>query len=78
MVLEEPKVPYEVKLLEFLEMKQAAYEKINPNGRLLQLKIPKLESLSGSPGQSSNTLRRSTMKRASFPPNSPEFYHAIQ
>lgn len=40
MVLEELKVPYESKLLEFPEMKQATYEKINPNGRVPAIQDP--------------------------------------
>ncbi|KAL2832864.1 glutathione S-transferase [Aspergillus cavernicola] len=40
MVLEELNLPYEIKLLEFPKMKQPAYEKVNPNGRVPAIQDP--------------------------------------
>ena len=40
MVLEELRIPYEIKLLEFPEMKQPAYEKLYPNGRVPAIEDP--------------------------------------
>ncbi|CAI7587145.1 unnamed protein product [Penicillium crustosum] len=66
MVLEELKIPYEVKLLEFPEMKQPTYETINPNGRVPAIKDP-------------NTVETYDKNKViSFQPRTPEAYHAKQ
>lgn len=63
MVLEELEIPYEIKLLEFPEMKQPAYESINPNGRFLRFTTQTRKSSYGSPEQSSNIWSQSTTQR---------------
>lgn len=40
MVLEELSIPYTIQTLEFSEVKQDSYVKINPNGRLPTIKDP--------------------------------------
>lgn len=39
-ILEELKIPYETKFLEFPEMKQEPYESLNPNGRVPAIEDP--------------------------------------
>jgi glutathione S-transferase len=80
MVLEELKVPYEVKLLEFPEMKQAAYEKINPNGLVPAIEDPNTGITLWESGAIIEYLvtKYDEKREISFPPNSLESYHAIQ
>jgi len=40
MVLEELKIPYSIRFLEFSEAKEESFTKINPNGRLPAIKDP--------------------------------------
>ncbi|CAI7587185.1 unnamed protein product [Penicillium crustosum] len=80
MVLEELKIPYEIKLLEFPEMKQPAYEKINPNGR-----VPAITDINtGVTLWESGAIIEYLVEKydeklqISFSPGSPEFYQAKQ
>ncbi|KAH8802942.1 putative glutathione S-transferase [Xylogone sp. PMI_703] len=60
---EEPKAPYEMKFLEFVEMKKPAYEKINPNGRVPAIEDPNTYDLE---------------KKFSFLTGTPEYFYAKQ
>lgn len=80
MVLEELKLPYEIKLLEFPEMKQPAYEKINPNGRVPAITDPNTGVTLWESGAIIEYLveKYDEKLQISFSPGSPEFYQAKQ
>lgn len=80
MVLEELKIPYEIKLLEFLEMKQPAYEKINPNGRVPAIEDPNTGITLWESGAIIEYLVEKYDKNRviSFQADTPESYHAKQ
>lgn len=80
MVLEELKIPYEIKLLEFPEMKQPTYEKINPNGRVPAIEDPNTGITLWESGAIIEYLveKYDKNKVISFQVDTPEFYHAKQ
>lgn len=80
MVLEELKIPYEVKLLEFPEMKQPTYEKINPNGRVPAIEDPNTSLTLWESGAIIEYLVETYDKNKviSFQTGTPEAYHAKQ
>ncbi|KAF1810789.1 glutathione S-transferase Ure2-like protein [Eremomyces bilateralis CBS 781.70] len=80
MVLEELNIPYEVKLLKFPEMKQPAYEKINPNGRVPAIEDPNTGiTLWESAAIIEYLVEKYDENRTiSFPPGTPEYYYAKQ
>ncbi|KAH2754869.1 hypothetical protein KXV52_006437 [Aspergillus fumigatus] len=80
MVLEELEIPYEIKLLEFPEMKQPAYESINPNGRVPAIHDPNTEIKLWESGAIIEYLvaKYDTERKISFEPDSTEFYQAKQ
>ncbi|KAF4160101.1 hypothetical protein CNMCM6069_009785 [Aspergillus lentulus] len=61
-------------------MKQAAYEKINANGRVPAIEDPNTGITLWESGAIFEYLvtKYDEKSEISFPPNSPEFYHAIQ
>lgn len=80
MVLEELNIPYDVKLLEFPEMKQPAFEKINPNGRVPAIEDPNTGITLWESGAIIEYLveKYDERRAISFPPDTPESYHAKQ
>ncbi|KAJ5504568.1 hypothetical protein N7463_007442 [Penicillium fimorum] len=80
MVLEELKIPYEIKLLEFPEMKQPAYEKVNPNGRVPTIEDPNTGITLWESGAVVEYLVEKYDKNGviSFQFDTPESYHAKQ
>jgi glutathione S-transferase len=80
MVLEELNIPYKIKLLQFPEMKQPAYEKINPNGRVPAIEDPNTGITLWESGAIIEYLvdKYDNQRAISFTPGSPEFYHAKQ
>lgn len=79
-VLEELKIPYEIKLLDFPEMKQPAYEKINPNGRVPAIEDPNTGLTLWESGAIIEYLVETydEEREISFKPGTPEHYHAKQ
>ncbi|QKX57119.1 uncharacterized protein TRUGW13939_04227 [Talaromyces rugulosus] len=80
MVLEELQIPYEIKLLEFPEMKQPAYEKINPNGRVPAIEDPNTGVALWESGAIIEYLvdKYDQKRQISFEPGTANFYHAKQ
>lgn len=80
MVLEELKIPYESELLEFPEMKQPAYEKINPNGRVPAIEDPNTGITLWESGAIVEYLveKYDEKREISFQNGTPEYYHAKQ
>lgn len=80
MVLEELKIPYEIKLLEFPEMKKPAYENINPNGRVPAIEDPNTGITLWESGAIIEYLVEKYDKNRviSFQADTPESYHAKQ
>ncbi|KAH9204809.1 glutathione S-transferase Ure2-like protein, partial [Leptodontidium sp. 2 PMI_412] len=80
MVLEELNIPYEIKLLEFPAMKQPAYEKINPNGRVPAIEDPNAGLTLWESGAITEYLVETydEKREISFKPGTTEYYHAKQ
>jgi glutathione S-transferase len=80
MVLQELKIPYETKLLEFPGMKQPAYEKINPNGRVPAIEDPNTGITLWESGAIIEYLVEvyDENKAISFQNGTPEYYLAKQ
>jgi glutathione S-transferase len=80
MILAELKLPYEIRLLEFPEMKQPAYERINPNGRVPAIGDPNTGITLWESGAIIEYLvsKYDEKREISFPPDTPETYHATQ
>ncbi|OQE10584.1 hypothetical protein PENFLA_c088G01740 [Penicillium flavigenum] len=80
MVIEELGIPYEHKLMEFAELKQPAFEAINPNGRVPALQDPNTGITLWESGAIIEYLVETYDKQQiiSFLPGSPQFYQAKQ
>lgn len=77
LVLEELKIPYEIKLLEFPDMKQPAYEKINPNGRVPAIEDPNTNLILWESGEYLvETYDKG--REISFEPSTPDYFRAKQ
>ena len=80
MILEELNILYKVKQLEFSEIKQPAFKKINPNRRVPAIEDPNTGITLWESGAIIEYLVEiyDENRAISFPPNSPEFYYAKQ
>lgn len=80
MVLEELNVPYETKILEFPEMKQPAFEKININGRVPAIEDPNTGITIWESGAIVEYLVETydKEKKMSFEAGTTEYFHAKQ
>lgn len=79
-VLEELSIPYETKFLQFPEMKQEPFEKVNPNGRVPAIEDPNTGLNLWESGAIIEYLVETYDKQntLSFPAGSPEYYYAKQ
>lgn len=80
MVLEELNVPYEIKNIEFPEMKQPPYEKININGRVPAIEDPNTGITLWESGAIIEYLVETydKEKNISFTAGTPDYFHAKQ
>lgn len=80
MVLEELNVPYEIKNIEFPEMKQPPYEKININGRVPAIEDPNTGITLWESGAIIEYLVEmyDKEKNISFTAGTPDYFHAKQ
>lgn len=80
MVLEELHLPWTPKYISLSDAKAPEYEKINPNGRLPSLEDPNTGITIWESGAILEYLISEYDKehKISFPPGTPEFYHAKQ
>ncbi|BDD59224.1 glutathione S- transferase, nitrogen catabolite repression regulator [Monascus purpureus] len=78
--LEELNVPYEYKILEFPQMKQPPFEKINPNGRVPAIEDPNTGITLWESGAILEYLVETydKQKTISFAAGTPEYFHAKQ
>lgn len=79
-VAEELGVPYDYKIIEFAEMKQPPYEKINPNGRVPAIEDPNTGITLWESGAILEYLVETydKDKKISFTAGTPEYFHAKQ
>jgi glutathione S-transferase len=80
MILEELKVPYTLRLIEFPDMKKEPYESINPNGRVPAIEDPNTGITLWESGAIIEYLVETYDKQhsISFAPGSKEYYEAKQ
>jgi glutathione S-transferase len=80
MILDELKVPYEFKLIQFPDMKKEPYESINPNGRVPAIEDPNTGITLWESGAIIEYLVETYDKQhsISFAPGTKEYYEAKQ